>query len=941
MSFLTRLAKWPTPYDRTQAGDIAALSIHKDDNWQALLTGAAGCSPYLAMLMQQEMVWLDASLDDPEAALGAVNADLLAHQDGDMGARLRQGKRRMALLTGLADLGGVWDLRQVTHAVSTFADTAVDAAMRTVLALPRFANKLPTPIKDGSVAAGMTVLSMGKGGAYELNYSSDIDLIVLFEDDYYSAQDVGDARAVLIKATRAIAALLSDVTEHGYVFRTDLRLRPDPSVTPVCLSISAAERYYEGLGRTWERAAYIKARAVAGDIKAGNGFLKTLVPFIWRRHLDFAAIQDAHELRLKIRQSKGLGGPITLPGHNIKLGRGGIREIEFFTQTRQLIAGGRDETLRCSGTLDGLQALAAKNWITQDVADRLSDHYIAHRTVEHRLQMINDAQTHSLPNSEDGFARLADFMGVSVRDLKEDLTRRLEDVHETIETFFAPSKNNDETDAADDKNFGRDMVAAWRAYPALRSDRAVQLFDRVRPKLMQGLRQSSDSQAALLHFDMFLKGLPAGVQLFSLFEANPHLVDLIVDICATSPDLAAYLSRNSGVLDAVLGGGFFAPWPESAVLDADLATVLEQTSDYEAALDVTRRWKKEWHFRIGVHHLRGLITAGQAGRQYADLAVAVVRGLTPYVEHQFAAKHGAAPGQGAAIIAMGSLGAGALQSTSDLDLIVVYEDDGQDASDGPRPLATRVYYARLTQAFVTALTAQTAEGRLYEVDMRLRPSGRQGPVATSMTSFESYQTSEAWTWEHLALTRARVLTGPDSLKARFEEVRCAVLTACRDTDQTIGDVADMIAKLEQAKPEDGPWDAKSGAGGAMQIELLAQTAALLAGATERDLEAQLAAGVANNWLSDADKDDLMRAYPLFWSLRATARLIAGDLVDDSRIGASGWALILRETGAETQQELQQRVQELKQTTARIVARVFQIRALKMTDKAGTVGDDHS
>ncbi|HSG54782.1 MAG TPA: glutamine-synthetase adenylyltransferase, partial [Paracoccaceae bacterium] len=513
--------------------------------------------------------------------------------------------------------------------------------------------------------------------------------------------------------------------------------------------------------RTWERAAYIKARPSAGDLAAGERFLKTLRPFVWRKHLDFAAIQDAHDMRLRIRAHKGLGGPVVLADHNMKLGRGGIREIEFFTQTRQIIAGGRDPELRVRGTVEGLSVLARKGWVPDEVAETLTRHYRAHREVEHRLQMINDAQTHSLPRNDEGFARLAAFMGVQQAALERDLKARISEVHELTEGFFAGSGivAAPEVPAAQAETFDTEVTSRWRSYPALRSARAVEIFQRLRPEILSRLARAAKPDEALLAFDGFLAGLPAGVQLFSLFEANPHLIDLLVDIVGTSPALAQHLSRHSGVFDAVIGGGFFAPWPGIAALAQELSALLDSESDYERKLDAARRWAKEWHFRIGVHHLRGLIEAEAVGPQYADLAEAVLRALWPVVVAQFAAKHGAPPGRGAMVLGMGSLGAARLNATSDLDLIVIYDADGVENSDGRRPLAARPYYARLTQAMVTALTAPMAEGKLYEVDMRLRPSGTQGPVATSLTSFRDYQMNEAWIWEHLALTRARAVAG--------------------------------------------------------------------------------------------------------------------------------------------------------------------------------------
>ncbi|WP_420863283.1 glutamine-synthetase adenylyltransferase [Algirhabdus cladophorae] len=909
----------PNATDTVRGTDVAGLSGHSDAKWQALLRGVAGCSPYLAGVMRQNMGWLDENAHAPEAALRTINNAL--RSGAATGVDLRQAKARTALITGLAEISGAWPLHQCTQALSDFADVAVDAALRAALDQPRLKRKLPTPRRDVDFA-GLTVLSMGKGGAGELNYSSDIDLICLFDDTAYADADVGEARAGLIKVVQTAMALLSDVTEHGYVFRTDLRLRPDPSVTPVCLSISAAERYYEALGRTWERAAFIKARAAAGNLEAGRVFLRELTPFIWRKHLDFAAIQDAHELRLKIRDAKGLGGPITLPGHNMKLGRGGIREIEFFTQTRQLIAGGRDPELRLRGTCDGLAALAQKGWIGQDVAAELTEHYVFHRTIEHRLQMINDAQTHSLPTTPEGFLRLADFLGRDVQGLEAELRSRLEAVHRLTEDFFAP----DTPVAQASAGFGADVVANWHAYPAFRSDRASQIFDRLQPQILNGLQQSSDPEGALRHFDMFLAGLPAGVQLFSLFQANPHLIDLIVDICAISPNLAEYLSRNSRVLDAVLGGDFFDPWPLQADLMGQLKTALDHEQDYEAVLDRARGWLKERSFRVGVHHLRGLIDAATAARQYSDLADVIVAGIAPHVTAQFAQKHGAPPGKGVAVLAMGSLGARALNVASDLDLITIYDAQGVEASQGPRPLDTRSYYARWTQALVTALSAPMAQGRLYEVDMRLRPSGKQGPVATSLGGFEAYHLNEAWTWEHLALTRARVIAGPASLAADIEAVRCVVLDQDRDRSATLADVRDMTARLDAAKPEQGLWDIKAGAGGLQQMELVAQTMAVLSGSDACDFRQQIQSGVAIGMLKDAQSAALWSIYRFFWALQATGRLIRNGVSEGptnfDELGKSGQAVMLRETDQADGAALRAAVVNAKAKAAALCAAVM-------------------
>ena len=897
MTFADRITRRPIPYEPERAAEPRARFASFAPEVRDLIEGAAGCSPYLADLMRREADWLEEALaGQPETALEAALSGLGELDSRDLAPALRRAKARVALLAGLADLGGVWPLETVTGALTRLADLSVHEALRALVADEIRRGKVPGAAPDdAATAAGIVAIAMGKMGAGELNYSSDIDLICLFDDSRYEADCVQEARAVFIKVVRKMAALLSDLTSDGYVFRTDLRLRPDAAVTPVCISMAAAEQYYEAQGRTWERAAYIKARPCGGDIVAGERFLAALTPFVWRRHLDYAAIQDAHDMRLRIRDHKGLHGPIVLEGHDMKLGVGGIREIEFFTQTRQLIAGGRDPQLRQRDTVGGLVALASKGWVPEADAEELTRHYRAHREVEHRVQMVADAQTHDLPTTPEGFDRLAHMMGEGdTTKLREVLQTRLERVSELTEGFFAPGEAREGPEMSAET---RDIVEGWRAYPAMRSERAVAIFKRVEPEILTRLDRAANPQEALRQFDGFLAGLPAGVQLFSLFEANPQLVDLIVDICATAPGLAAYLSRNAAVLDAVIGGDFFSPWPGTETLASALTKRLAERDDYEWRLGAARVWAREWHFRIGVHHLRGLIDASQAGREYADLAGAVLSALWPVCVQEFARKHGSPPGRGATVIGMGSLGAERLNAASDLDLIVIYDADGVDASEGPRPLAARAYYARLTQALVTALSAPMADGRLYEVDMRLRPSGRQGPVATSIQSFRSYQMEEAWTWEHLALTRARPVAGEPVLSAEVEEARMEVLAAKGGAAKILPDVADMRNRIFASKASDGAWEAKIGPGRMQDIELLAQSCALRAAVPSRRVEAQLRAGKQAGLLSKEDEAALQEAYRFLWRLQAGGRLLTERPLDLDAVGEGGRAFLMRETGA--------------------------------------------
>ncbi|MBT8474087.1 MAG: glutamine-synthetase adenylyltransferase, partial [Alphaproteobacteria bacterium] len=371
-----------------------------------------------------------------------------------------------------------------------------------------------------------------------------------------------------------------------------------------------------------------------------------------------------------------------------------------------------------------------------------------------------------------------------------------------------------------------------------------------------------------------------------------------------------------------IGGGFFADWPGVEALTTALAEVLAEEDDYEARLNATRRWRNEWQFRVGVHHLRGLITGDEAGRSYADIADAVLAALWEPVVEEFATKHGPPPGRGAMVLGMGSLGARALTVTSDLDLIVIYDPAGVEMSDGRRPLASRAYYARLTQAFVTALSAPMGDGRLYEVDMRLRPSGRQGPVATSLASFQSYQSTDAWTWEHLALTRARAVAGEADLGAEVEAFRRDLLAKGRDGAKTRSDVADMRARLAEAKPVGGVWDVKLGAGRMQDIALLAQTGALLAGAPDRGTLDQIAAGAGALGLSKAEVRTLGDAKTLFWRVQAASRLMTAGMFDPDEVGTGGRAFLLRETEAADIAALEAKVSKAAADAAAIIDRAL-------------------
>lgn len=923
MTFSDQITRSPLLHNTHRAAEARTAFDSLPDPLASLLETTASCSPYLAGLMKREMEWI--------SQLRSTSAEVLRdgvwrdieQTGGDLKELFRQAKRRIALLAAVADVGGVWPLEVVTRALTDLADKCLQRGLHDLTAAQIARGKLPGQTKaDAETGAGMCILAMGKMGAYELNYSSDIDMICLFDETRFDPDDYLEVRPTFVKITRSLMSLMSDVTGDGYVFRSDLRLRPDASVTPVCIAMEAAERYYESVGRTWERAAFIKARPCAGDLAAGARFLDRLSPFIWRKHLDFAAIEDAHEMRLKIRNHKGLGGSMKLDGHNMKLGAGGIREIEFFTQTQQLIAGGRDLNLRVMGTCEGLDRLVDSEWVPKEAAERLKTIYRDHREVEHRLQMIGDAQTHDLPNSEEGFLRLSRFMGEEdVTKFRSTLLSRLEEVAEITDSFFAPDEVED---APETEGLAAPAVylEQWRMFPALRSERAETLFKRVLPSILRQMGQATHPAEAMVEFERFLSGLPAGVQVFSLFDANPLLTKLIVDICATSPALATYLSRNAAVLDAVIGGGFFEPWPDADGLRLLLSEQMSMVADYEGQLDAARRWQKEWHFRIGVHHLQELLSPEEASAQYADLARATLQALLPVVEAEFARKHGKAPGRGAMILGMGSVGAGALTAQSDLDLIVIYDPADVEISDGRRPLDTRTYFARLTQAFVTALTAPMSQGRLYEVDLRLRPSGQSGPVATSLEAFKSYQLNDAWGWEHLALTRAMALAGDASLQKDVEAVRRDVLTRGYDAASLKVETQEMRTRLAEAAGSPDVWNVKSGAGGRQDIELLSQTLSLIGQGTARQTRAQLNGAEATGLLSKAQLGHLLSAHELFSDVLMASRLLSEKPLTPDSIGAGAVALLLRDCNCKTVANLAVRITECRKRAAEVVELVL-------------------
>lgn len=887
------------------AGKALAALFADKPNLRGFVRAVASNSPHLreAMLRDGERLHrVLTSVPEQLVAERIGSLEVLASDEAALRRDLRRVKAEVSLAVALADIGGAMGVMDVTGALTRLADATISAAARFLLIEADAAGKLSIADKaDPERDSGWIILAMGKQGAFELNYSSDIDLIVFFEPAVVPTTDKDDLTTLFVRLTRRMIAILQDRTADGYVFRTDLRLRPDAGATPVAMSTTAALIYYESAGQNWERAAMIKARPAAGDLAAGERLLRDLKPYVWRKYLDYAAIRDIHSIKRQIHAHKG-HGEIAVAGHNVKLGRGGIREIEFFVQTQQLIAGGRNPDLRGRQTLAMLDALVAQGWLGAEARDMLGEAYRFLRNVEHRIQMLNDEQTHSLPDEPRDLARVAHLMGYAeIDDFAADLTHWLTLVSDQYSELFEEEADlssqhgnmvftGNEVDPGTLDTFVRlgftraedaiRIVASWHfgRYPAMRSSRARELLTEITPRLIVAFSETDAPDAALIAFDHFLARLPAGVQLFTLLSSNQSLMSLIAMVMGNSPYLADTVARRPHVVDALLEPQFFDALPGRVELTRRLDAFVGEAHGYEDLLDRARIFAQEQKFLIGVRVLTGTASARPLGQSFSRLADLLLGRVLDAAMAELEARHGRVPGGRVALVAMGKLGSEELTAASDLDLILLYDHDPDAiSSDGRRPIPPSQYFARLTQHFVTAITAPTAEGTLYEVDFRLRPSGNAGPLATQIGAFELYQRDEAWTWEHMALTRARVVASTGGLGEVAERVIAETLSRPRDAAKVRGDAADMRARLEKEKGSSDPWNLKRAPGGLVDLEFIAQTLRLIHDNHEpairlRNTEAILLTAATHGLISPAHRDVLLPAIRLFGDLTQAQRL---------------------------------------------------------------------
>lgn len=841
----------------------------------AAIARARSNSPFLAGLMERNpdlMAMVETG--DVEAAL----AHALSRTAKNVGTALRKQRQGVALVTAIADLAGVWDLTRVTHILSDFADHALVQAIAAAIE-----ERVP-----GAPNQGFAVIALGKHGSRELNYSSDIDPIFLFDPKTLPHRERDDVAEAAVRYGRRVIELLSALDGDGYVFRVDMRLRPSPEVSPIVLPVEAAISYYESSALAWEQAAFIRSRVCAGDRALGDYFLGAIQPFIWRKSLDFGQLKNITSMTAAIRDHYAKGQKMGL-GFDLKRGHGGIRECEFFAQAHQLIHGGRDPGLRVPDTREALRALAAAGPITAQEAESLTSAYEQLRTFEHRLQMHSDRQTHEIPGNAETADAVARLHGLPDADALIAAIHPITTQVASIYDRMVDAGGSDGPRMADDglpleeqlTDLGyidsaavMQRIARWRSgkLRAIRSASARDAFEAVLPAIMKALAQTPDSDRAIARFDNMIEAMPSAINVFRLLEARPGLLQLVGHILSYAPTLADDLGRQSRYLDALIDTSAMDLPGDVDVLLAAIKRRMGD-ADYQSSLDIVRDYVGEKRFALGVQLIEGRSDALDIARSYAHLAEAALQTLTAATVAEFEKAHGRIPDGELIILALGRLGGEALTHASDLDLILLFTGDHLAESDGPRPLGATQYFNRLAQRVIAAMSVPTASGALYEIDTRLRPSGADGLLCASVKSFAQYQQQNAWTWEHMALTRARILFGSAPARSHVADIITKVLHSERDTEKLRTDIASMRQDMATHKPPKGELDVKLLPGGLVDMEFIIHRLQL---ETHVGVVPQLTPAIDALVTSAQLPPEFAQGYELMARLLVMVRLIAPD-----------------------------------------------------------------
>ncbi len=843
------------------------------------LSRARQYSPFLASLIGRRTAlaerWLEVGF---AAAMTDAAPFPAADAIADTAALLRRRRADLALLLGLADLSGEHDLWTTVAYLSDFADAASDAALTAA-----FAERAP-----GEEPRGFAIIALGKLGSRELNYSSDIDPILVFDPETLPRRQRDDPTEAATRLARRWVEILSLRTGDGYVLRVDLRLRPSPEVTPIALPVEAAISYYESQALAWEQAAFIRARAMAGDRTLGRQFLKAIDPFIWRSARDYGQLGRIADMSARIRDHYGRG-QILGPGFDLKRGRGGIREVEFFAQSQQLIHGGRNPALRAPMLRDALPALAIAGHIDAGAADAMIGHYAMLRTIEHRLQMIGDQQTHSLPDTEPGIDQVAALHGLPdgaaliglLRPLTIDVAHRFDDLLAGLGDAGGWPLDEAALAAAvtatgfPDAQLAVRRIEEWRGGHSrvMRSAAAREALEQMLPALFEAVAAAPDPVMALSRFDALVGGLPSAVNLFHLLKAQPHLLGTLIAILSHAPTLSAALGRRAGLLEGLIDASALSGVPGYAAIDARLRRT-PPGENYEQLLDRVRRDVGELRFAIGAQIVESVCDPLNAARGYADVAESALGVLGDATVAQFELAHGRVPGSELLVLALGRLGGQALTHASDLDLILLFTGDHLAESDGARPLGATTYFNRMAQRLIAALSVATAAGPLYEVDTRLRPQGNQGPLVAALDAFARYQREDAWTWEHMALSRARPIYGSVGGRQALQAVIDEVLGHSRDPEKVRADVAAMRRDVRAHKPATGILDVKQIEGGLVDLEFAIHFRQLTCG---HGLDPHLGPALAALNAAGLAPDAVVTAYPLLGRMLVALRLMSDHM----------------------------------------------------------------
>jgi len=830
--------------------------------WLASLVGVFAASEFVAHTAERHPGLVSELLADellyrryPTGALAqhvqqAVSA---VRDEAELKQVLRTIRRREMVRIAWRDLAGRADLTEVVETLSELADSCIDAAL-TWLTRRAYAEQ-GVPLGEDGKELRLTVLALGKLGGHELNFSSDVDVIFTYPEE----GELPGARALsygelFLRLCQSLMRVLGEATVDGFVFRVDTRLRPFGTSGPLALSFDAMEHYYQAHGREWERYAFIKARACAGDRAAGDSLLARLRPFVYRRYIDFgalAAIREMKEMIAREVERQSMAG-------DVKLGPGGIREIEFITQALQLIRGGREPVLQERATVKALAQLTHAGHLAATITEALSASYDFLRRVEHRLQMVADQQTHALPTESLAQARLAFGMGYANWDFfRAALDRHREFVQRQFrELLGAPEKPAAAADAfsalwpgaVDPERAASVLSEAGYADPSavvalldeLRTSSGYQALsaegrvrvDRLVPLALRETARVAHPDVTIARLVRLFEAIGRRTAYFALLIENPTALTQLVNLAAASPWIAAWIGQHPVVLDELLDPRGLYELPSREELETELNERLKQIgANLEAQTDWLREFRNAHLLRVAAADIGPGLPADRVGAHLSQLADVLLENCLRIAYQMLIARHGAPGGDahcrepGFAVIGYGKLGSLELGYASDLDMIFLYEEVDGGVTRGDRQIPNELFFARLGQRLIHLLTARTPAGILYEVDMRLRPSGNAGTLVTGLNAFQRYQKNQAWTWEHQALVRARPVAGKMELRAAFEQARRAVLCRARDDAALRRDVKEMRERMAatHATPKTATgFDVKHDRGGIVDIEFMVQ-----------------------------------------------------------------------------------------------------------------------